>query len=358
MRARTVYILCIALLLLIALNQLYSSPQKFVWQPTFDYQDKQPFGCYVFDSIVKEAFPQNYRVVTNNTLYQWSKTNRDNKENLLLIDNTLSTYEIKLIKQLVDQGTDVVLVSDDTYALEDSLYFGSYQKGYFSLDWWKRNIQEKKERIRIDFHNNKQYPPGQHYYIPSLLCERYMTDSIDHRKLISIEAEQDTASTKEEDQEQCIAITDSIGKGKLIFVSTPLLFTNYAILDNGCREVITHILSEVTNKPLVRINPKSSKIGQQSPSIISFILRNKSLRNGFYLSEILIVIFFIFSMKRRQRVIPVINKRNNSTITFVKHIGSLLHYYDNYDDIYRIREQNNKYKKETNVYGREQNKSD
>ena len=29
-------------------------PKKFVWNPTFYHADRQPFGCYVFDSIMRQ----------------------------------------------------------------------------------------------------------------------------------------------------------------------------------------------------------------------------------------------------------------------------------------------------------------
>ena len=35
----------------------WNAPSKFVWEPTFNHYDKQPFGCAVFDSTDGEVSP-------------------------------------------------------------------------------------------------------------------------------------------------------------------------------------------------------------------------------------------------------------------------------------------------------------
>ena len=38
------------LVLMLALE--YQMPRRFQWEPTFAHAARQPFGCYVFDSII------------------------------------------------------------------------------------------------------------------------------------------------------------------------------------------------------------------------------------------------------------------------------------------------------------------
>ena len=40
------------LLLMFAIE--YHLPKKFVWVPTFSHYDEQPFGCAVFDSLLRD----------------------------------------------------------------------------------------------------------------------------------------------------------------------------------------------------------------------------------------------------------------------------------------------------------------
>ena len=40
----------------------YQMPRRFVWEPTFAHADRQPFGCYVFDSVLATTMPHGYAV--------------------------------------------------------------------------------------------------------------------------------------------------------------------------------------------------------------------------------------------------------------------------------------------------------
>ena len=40
----------------------WSVPARFVWNPTFNHRDEQPFGCAVFDSLMSRSVPAGYEV--------------------------------------------------------------------------------------------------------------------------------------------------------------------------------------------------------------------------------------------------------------------------------------------------------
>ena len=56
------------LVLMLALE--YQMPRRFQWEPTFAHADRQPFGCYVFDSVLATTMPQGY-AVCRKSLSQW-----------------------------------------------------------------------------------------------------------------------------------------------------------------------------------------------------------------------------------------------------------------------------------------------
>ena len=53
MSSRNKFIIGILVMLLVVLIIEYRMPRHFVWQPTFSHVDAQPFGCQVFDSVMK-----------------------------------------------------------------------------------------------------------------------------------------------------------------------------------------------------------------------------------------------------------------------------------------------------------------
>jgi hypothetical protein len=56
---------------------------------------------------------------------------------------------------------------------------------------------------------------------------------------------------------------------------------------------------------------------------LRFILTNESLRWAYYITAISLLLFMIFEMKRKQRIIPIIKPLTNTTLEFVGTIGNL-----------------------------------
>ena len=126
-----------------------------------------------------------------------------------------------------------------------------------------------------------------------------------------------------------VAASRQYGKGKLVIVSWPQVFTNYNILEKDGAHLLMRIMSQVGDKHMVRYDLTQSEdyITEQdkSKSPLRVFLDNKSLRWAVYLTLFTILLSLIFTARRRQRVIPVIEPPKNQTLSMVKHIG-LMHY--------------------------------
>ena len=46
------YFVILGVFMVLAFVFQYYSPKPFRWTPTFYHNDRQPFGCYVFDEVV------------------------------------------------------------------------------------------------------------------------------------------------------------------------------------------------------------------------------------------------------------------------------------------------------------------
>lgn len=59
-------------------------PKKFVWNPTYHHADEQPFGCYVFDSVLSQSMPEGYHV-TKKTFRQLDEEHRGKQISVLVV---------------------------------------------------------------------------------------------------------------------------------------------------------------------------------------------------------------------------------------------------------------------------------
>ena len=93
------------------------------------------------------------------------------------------------------------------------------------------------------------------------------------------------------------AISMKYGKGKLICCPSPLLFTNYGMLDDECREFAFRVLAQAGGCPVVRteslLQAKGNSLKGTSP--LTFFLNHPPLRWAIYTALFGILLYFIFT---------------------------------------------------------------
>ena len=125
-----------------------------------------------------------------------------------------------------------------------------------------------------------------------------------------------------------LVIRAFLGEGEIFLVNTPLMFTNYGVLDNT--SYIFRLLSYMKDKPMIRIE-SYGKHGNNKDTPLRYILSVAQLRWALYFTLFLILAFMFFAAKRRQRVIPIVNAPQNKNIEFMQLISNL--YYQKHNNI-------------------------
>ena len=120
-----------------------------------------------------------------------------------------------------------------------------------------------------------------------------------------------------------------IGSGSVYIHTSPMLFTNYAMKrDSGfyyadeCLGCIPldNIIYDVSSRTP---KPDSEHIVRKSDSPLSYILKQPALRWAWYVSVISVILFFMFRAKRRQRIIPVLEQKRNTSVQFIETMSGL-----------------------------------
>lgn len=336
------FIIAISVLLILMFALQLNLPQRYSWIPTFSHKDKNPFGCYVFDSIMSQSVPSGYSV-TDKTLYRICHDG--NKVNVLIIsdDINLSKTDVDAIKDIAGRGGNVLIAGNSkTYnTTSDSLMiknFGAcFKYGYFSITSLKRKIKNDASGSRDTIHwsmDNDVYKDNI-YPVYSMMIEDLMTaDSADNTEVIAFR----TGDAQDKElRVSPVAIRKEVGKGSVILVSTPLLFTNYGILDGSTSEYIFRLMSHISDNHVVRTTSymKTQDMADAEASPLRFFLGQPPLRTALYLALLVITLFLIFNARRRQRVIPVVEQPQNRSLEFVKLIGTLYYHNKDHSDIVR-----------------------
>ena len=355
-------------------------PKKFVWSPTFSHVDKQPLGCFVFDSILAQSLPNGYHV-TKKTFFQLDQEHAKEKISVLMVVNQqdLKQLDVKYLCNIARRGGKVMVVASSSFddgrnadtvvvdelertfkvRIEDGTYFSlrgilSGLKAhdndmYDTIYWNNRETMYAAQSYRM-FYNMV----GGTLFVDSVpkvkrLAYTLSTAGYDYKYdslYVGDFTRFDTIVDKKERIERIdtfaikkvpVAVSVPYGKGEVIFVSSPLLFTNYGMLEGNTFVYIFRLMSYLADLPVYRteayVKTDAMLVAEQSP--FREFIKRPPLRWALYLALLGVVLFMIFTARRRQRVIPIMSKPANRSLEFIQLIGTL--YYQRKDHVNLVR---------------------
>lgn len=355
-------------------------PKKFVWSPTFSHVDKQPFGCFVFDSVLTQSLPNGYHV-TKKTFFQLDQEHAKEKISVLMVvdQQNLKQLDVKYLCNIARRGGKVMVVASGSFddgrnadtvvvdelertfkvRIEDGMFFSlrGILSGlrahdndmYDTIYWNNRETMYAAQSYRM-FYNMV----GGTLFVDSVpkvkrLAYTLSTAGYDYKHdslYVGDFTRFDTIVDKKERIERIdtfaikkipAAVSVPYGKGEVIFVSSPLLFTNYGMLEGNTFVYIFRLMSYLADLPVYRteayVKTDAMLVAEQSP--FREFIKRPPLRWALYLALLGVVLFMIFTARRRQRVIPIMSKPANRSLEFIQLIGTL--YYQRKDHVDLVR---------------------
>jgi hypothetical protein len=298
------------------------SPREFIWTPTFDKNDREPFGSYVFDDVASSSI-DNY-TVTDKTFYQFvQETDSTSPPRAFLLTGNYIRFnetDMESLCQLIRAGNRIMICANSfPYLLEDTLHF---ETGYHYLPGIKHVIYDRSGQRDSIFSGGDTLHPAHVYEVyPQMHPACITTDS-----LLNCDSSEMLAW---DNRCRPLAVRVSIGEGELFLVSTPLMFTNYGVLDGNNASYAFRLLSYMKDRPVVRTEAYGSH-HRKSGSPLRYVLSEPPLRWTVYSILILLALFMTFTAKRRQRVIPIVQAPPDRTFGFMQLISNL--YYQRHDN--------------------------
>lgn len=355
-------------------------PKKFVWSPTFSHVDKQPLGCFVFDSVLTQSLPNGYHV-TKKTFFQLDQEHAKEKISVLMVvdQQNLKQLDVKYLCNIARRGGKVMVVASGSFddgrnadtvvvdelertfkvRIEDGTYFSLRgilaglkahdNDMYDTIYWNNRETMYAAQPYRM-FYNMV----GGTLFVDSVpkvkrLAYTLSTAGYDYRHdslYVGDFTSFDTIVDEKERIERIdtfaikkvpAAVSVPYGKGEVIFVSSPLLFTNYGMLEGNTSVYIFRLMSYLADLPVYRteayVKTDAMLVAEQSP--FREFIKRPPLRWALYLALLGVVLFMIFTARRRQRVIPIMSKPANRSLEFIQLIGTL--YYQRKDHVDLVR---------------------
>lgn len=285
------------------------SPKQFDWTITFAHEDKNPYGGYVLYELLPSIFPGKKVEASYQTVYELKDSLR-RSGNFFILANSFNAADedaIALLTHVNDGGSAFIAAKYWRGTVADTLGIETDSEYSFGPGGLRDTVHLRLVAARDSL---------RHY--------RFRRDNIDtwfnrfDTKKATVLARNSAG--------KAVTLRVRWGKGTIILNSTPLVFSNINILSGENHEFASSTLSWLPQNDVQWTG--FYHVGRQEAATpLRVILRTETLRWAYFISIIALLVFMIFEMKRKQRIIPVLPPLENSTLEFVGTIGNL--YYQN-----------------------------
>ncbi len=300
------FIIAFVLVLLLYIVAEVNRPKPVNWSENLSREEKSPYGSYILYQELKTIFPAAAINSYRQPLYDQVNNSTDRHTAYLLIEPDLSPAKADLSELLhyVQHGNYVFMAAEG---------FGKDLMDSLKINTGRRFDIKSKDSTAVNFTNPALRAPAA-YRFTSLTIDGYFS-KIDTAGTVVLGTSQ---------RQDANFLKIPYGSGAFFVHAAPLCFSNYFMLTAGNATYTARALSYLPKDIKTIYWDEYYKLGPEgSNSPMRFILTNRWLRWTFRLSVLTILLFVLFEMKRRQRVIPVIEPMRNSTLDFVKTVGSV-----------------------------------
>lgn len=311
MKSLRLYIIIMAALIITYVVAQYNRPKAIDWSETYSSTDKIPYGTYIIYNRLNDIFPNAKVQTLREPVYNVINDHGIAHATYLIISNAVSLNETdyKKLIQFIKNGNDVFISAS---------YFGDELNKELKIET-SAEFKGLRSSGGLKF-ISRQLDSNKIYHADKGTGDIYFSQ-LDTSKIVALGSNT---------YHHVNFIRYSAGKGNLFLNADPLMFTNYSLFAKDGNEYAATALSFVKNDASLIWDQYYALGRDDDGSSMRVFLRNNVLRWAFYISFFSLIAFVLYEIKRQQRVIPVIEPLENSTLNFVNVVGQV--YYEQHDN--------------------------
>lgn len=298
------------------------------WPINYYYDDRTPYGCFIFNEILNDYV---------DTIYQLGKLSKSlpdfvEKTNYLTIARDLhyTKSDLSSLLSYVENGNDAYIFCEYLPYDIQEIFFDSWEdNSTFNLRW---DFEERKASSFLD---------GKEEYRFSVK-NNFERQQFEYRGISYFEineGKRDSCSVYSCDMNENITYCSfPYGKGRIFFHTLPILFTNFALKQKNLELHLAELLKTINPKEVLYVDDYSSHGPYSFPegdddgnpggqyqgiSPLSAILASPTLLLAYILIILSLILYAIFRAKRKERAVPHVSSKLNSSVGFIETVSNL-----------------------------------
>lgn len=297
----------------------YYRPKPLDWQPTYQNDDKIPFGTQALFELLPDVMQPSAIKTVRLPIYNFlTETKLPAQSNYVLIcqEFRADSIEQSQLMAYVKRGNNVFI---SAYSLPDSL------GAVLGFKASEKDPAKADTTLRQNFTN------------PALRTTTgYNFFHDDGRNFLTIKKPQNITVLGRNARNEPVFIRIQHGRGQFFIHNLPLAFTNYYVLDTKTADYAFKALSYLPARPTYWDEyQKQGRFDEEQQSIFRYIRSQPALNWAYYLVAFGLIFYAIFAGKRTQRIIPVVKPLTNTSLEFVKTIGRMYFQQGDHENIAR-----------------------
>lgn len=316
MKGVRIYLLVSTVVLIAYLLVQYYQPQPTNWAPTYLKEDKIPFGEYILHQRLKDVMPSTLVKISDLPVYNTLKNKTYHKTNYLIIASEVKFDKLDYVQlvKFMKSGNHVFIAArylDEN--LEDTL------KLHIVEDYSSYYIKGQSSNYPINF-TNPALKSNKDYLFDKNTASSYFS-RIDTARAIMLGTNRNGYAN---------FVKYNFGKGALYILPNPQIFSNYNLLNSRRAEYAAKVLSYLSPGGELIWDEYNTRGKGESQSVLRVFFKYKELRWAYYIALFSLVFYVLFEVKRRQRIIPLIEPLRNTSVEFAEVVGQV--YYQQRDN--------------------------
>lgn len=326
-----------ALLALFIYNQ-NKKKKSFTWRETYEETSKQPFGSFVIHDILKNYFPNDtFQELKGRIAISLPKSKSSTQTaNYVFIGDGFyaDTADTDELLRFVNEGNKAFITTNilPNYFLEsifrDDCYDEDYTFNNFMYDYLL------SANVNLTHPNLIESKPFKYDFAIAGEVQQYAWSYIDTLRGDCTEGGDNFTPLGYINKEKVNFVRIHYGKGDIYLHSNPIVFTNFHLLDTAKLRYASKVFSHLPDGPIYwdtksrvsrdvmrRMNGSNVRLEKDGP--LKYILAQQELRWAWFIMLGLIGLYLLFAAKRKQRIIPVLEEKSNTSLDFIQTIGRM-----------------------------------
>ena len=319
-RALKIYLILFAVLIAVTIAIDRSREKPLDWSQTYYLDGKKPLDLYVMDREIDHLFNDSVIRYDKNPFEYFQQQDSANvkKETYLFIREYVYIDEALLNKILnaVRQGSTLFIASDGfTSYLTDTLRTSCDYATFKNPVGFSSKTGER-DSLRLSF-SKEEWSGVEYSYSP--VFGQYAFLYADTAAVTALGYMEFSDETK-----YINFMEFRFGEGKIILHNQPVVFSNYSLLSNEpLQEYAERVLSYLPDQPVVWFVQSQQNSANRGKTPLSVVFGYPALRMTWLVFLYGLIVFMVFTAKRKQRVVPIIKPLQNTTVEFAQTIGNL-----------------------------------